>query len=194
MAMGSLMTTPSWRDKPEWVALIRRPGLAALGPGPRAGVWTPSEIQELVARHLPRRDVSDAIHALALLWNDRHDEAHSIVQNMEQDADGSLVHAILHRREPDYGNAAYWFRRVGEHPSFRRLAALAGPLLSRGLAEELLPGGRWSALGFCGACERVVRVSGKAEANAGLLPQIQSLETEAVFDDFWSRAGAAKPE
>ena len=29
--------------------------------------------------------------------------------------EGEFWHAILHRQEPDPGNAAYWFRRVGQH-------------------------------------------------------------------------------
>lgn len=181
----------TWRDKPEWLALIRRPGLAALGPGPRSGVWAPADIERLVARDLPEGVVSDAVQALVLLWNDHHDPSHSIVQNMEQDADGSLVHAILHRREPDYSNAAYWFRRVGSHSCFLRLAELVAPLLTREQMQEFLPGGRWSSTAFCTACERVGRSEARDSNLGPLLLQFQGLETEAALDDFWARAVAA---
>jgi len=48
------------------------------------------------------------------------DESHEIVQNVHSH-EGSFWHAILHRQEPDSGNAAYWFRRVGAHKIFRDL-------------------------------------------------------------------------
>src|SRR5450432_255553 len=45
------------------------------------------------------------------------DEAHAVAQDLET-PEGSFWHGILHRREPDPANAAYWFRRVGQHPVF----------------------------------------------------------------------------
>ena len=59
-----------------------------------------------------------------LLWDFLHD-SHEISQTMEgrgipRTAD--YWHGIMHRREPDAGNAAYWFRRVGKHPAFESLA------------------------------------------------------------------------
>jgi hypothetical protein len=39
------------------------------------------------------------------------DESHEISQSLP-DEWGAYWHGIMHRREPDPGNAAYWFRRV----------------------------------------------------------------------------------
>lgn len=43
------------------------------------------------------------------------DRSHSISQD-DSSAEGSFWHGIMHRREGDFGNAKYWFRRVGNHP------------------------------------------------------------------------------
>jgi hypothetical protein len=51
---------------------------------------------------------------LALWWDAKGDweRAHEIAQDVS-DADGAWVHAYLHRKERDLGNAAYWYRRAG---------------------------------------------------------------------------------
>lgn len=41
------------------------------------------------------------------------DAAHRIVQNFEGDAVADSIHAIIHRRNGDLSNSAYWWRRVG---------------------------------------------------------------------------------
>ncbi|MCE9527953.1 MAG: hypothetical protein K8R36_18080, partial [Planctomycetales bacterium] len=75
------------------------------------------------------------LSALWLLY-DFLDESHTISQEIET-ADGSYWHGIMHRREPDYGNARYWFRRVGQHPIFEPLAAEVREFVS--VAKEHLP-------------------------------------------------------
>lgn len=53
--------------------------------------------------------------ALTALWFDKKgdfDRAHSIAQEMPG-ADGSRIHAYLHRKEGDLSNARYWYRRAG---------------------------------------------------------------------------------
>jgi hypothetical protein len=52
--------------------------------------------------------------ALAALWHDGRgdwDAAHRVAQDID-DAAGAWVHAYLHRKEGDDGNAAYWYARA----------------------------------------------------------------------------------
>jgi hypothetical protein len=53
---------------------------------------------------------------LIALWHDGRgnwDAAHTVAQDIP-DPDGAWVHAYLHRKERDAGNAAYWYRRAGK--------------------------------------------------------------------------------
>ncbi len=84
-------------------------------------------------RPAPSGRVQDLLHALALLWHDRHDAAHELVQAREGDPDADLLHALLHRREGDYGNARYWFAAAGAHALYAA-AALAAPARALGVA------------------------------------------------------------
>ena len=51
---------------------------------------------------------------LTALWHDKRGDwtrAHELAQDVD-DGDGAWVHAYLHRKEGDSGNAAYWYRRA----------------------------------------------------------------------------------
>jgi hypothetical protein len=141
--------------------LLATPELPELGPGPRAGVQSEAAVNQLVDEFLQLTRLPSGkgrlLRALVLLWHDHLEAAHRIAQSIN-DADGAYVHAMMHRREPDYSNAGYWFRRVGRHPVFPELARRVGQLLPKeqqnGLAVQLLPRGEWDALGFITACER----------------------------------------
>ena len=53
--------------------------------------------------------------AVAALWHDARgdwDGAHACAQD-DHSKDGSWVHAYLHRKEGDPGNAGYWYARAG---------------------------------------------------------------------------------
>ena len=51
----------------------------------------------------------------ALWWDARGDweRAHSHAQD-DEGREGAWVHAYLHRKEGDRGNAGYWYRRAGK--------------------------------------------------------------------------------
>lgn len=57
----------------------------------------------------------DAVYAGLWLYIDELDRSHAISQGID-DATGAYWHGIMHRREGDFSNAKYWFRRVGAHP------------------------------------------------------------------------------
>lgn len=52
--------------------------------------------------------------ALAMWWEAKGnwDKAHSLAQDVPG-FDGAWVHAYLHRKEGDEGNAWYWYRQAG---------------------------------------------------------------------------------
>ena len=166
-----------------------------LGPGPRPGVKSPSQLESLLKTRLATAPTSaaarDLICALVLLWHDHLDAAHQLAQAVEN-ADGSLVHAIMHRREPDYWNSKYWWRRVGQHPCFPELARRVADLLKtrgdRELASKLIPDGEWDAAALVEACQAAAGLL-PADDRVNLLREIQRLETEVALEYFLGQKG-----
>ena len=70
------------------------------------------------------REAHDNVIAGLLQWNDDLHQSHDICQDIHSST-GSYWHGIMHRREPDYWNGKYWFRKVGGHPVFSELAEAA---------------------------------------------------------------------
>lgn len=74
---------------------------------------TLSEFRASLAAAAPPSALSAA---LAALWHDAKGDwntAHETAQEVD-DERGAWVHAYLHRKEGDQGNAAYWYRRAGQ--------------------------------------------------------------------------------
>ena len=59
------------------------------------------------------------------LYVDQLDASHKISQQID-DATGSFWHGIMHRREGDFSNSHYWFRRVGHHPAMAAIDVPGG--------------------------------------------------------------------
>lgn len=147
--------------------------LAPLGPGkPQPVLRSKLKAAESAFPSAADRDMVAACCAGLWLAFDFLDEAHAISQELNS-VEGSYWHALMHRREPDADNSAYWFRRVGAHPLFEALPAEAQAL---GLRLNAKP---WSPFAFIDLCEKY-RDSGKEEEMT--LRRLQHREWELLFD------------
>lgn len=96
---------------------------------------TIEEFRQTLAVSNPPEGISNPLRAM---WEDARgnwNAAHSIAQDID-DRTGSWIHAYLHRKEGDLGNAGYWYRRAGQPVAHDALdeewtrivsALLAGP-------------------------------------------------------------------
>ena len=148
-----------------------------LGPSKRPGTQSVTDLDRALGP-----STSPLARATVLLWHDHLDDAHHLVQDIDN-ADGSYLHAIMHRREPDYGNAKYWFRRVGQHPCFKPLADEARKILAgeTTLLGRLIPRGEWDAFAFVDACEQAAKAK-LTRDQSELLRQIQAVELRLLLE------------
>lgn len=133
-----------------------------------------------------QREMAEACLAGLWLYADDLDRSHRISQGLH-DREGSYWHGIMHRREGDYSNAKYWFRRVGGHPIHealggraRRLAGAAG-----GAPGFLQARASWDPAAFVDLCEDAC--AGRNGA-AELCRKIQQQEWHLLFDYCYRRA------
>ena len=120
------------------------------------------------------------------------DESHSISQEIH-DPTGSFWHAIMHRREPDYENSKYWFRRVGDHEIFPALCTAAKDVgaasakdtkLDRA-AQYLATQEHWDPFRFVDLVAAAALENG---SSADLCRQIQLREWQLLFDFCYRQA------
>lgn len=188
---------------------IQTDSLPSLGPNSRPGVKRRGELLELADAFCKANGIEENTRSLlqsaALLWHDDLDGSHEISQGI-QTVDGSFLHGIMHRREPDNSNAKYWFRRVGDHPSFPALAvavrdfAATNSPESQSLGESgkvsgefdfvssLIPNDRWDAFAFVDACHRAMKPANSPSAAEiqKSLQRIQELEFQTLLNHFLS--------
>jgi hypothetical protein len=162
-----------------------------LGPQRRKGVKTGNELSRALADFFNAEKAPESsqpmLRSAALLWHDDLDASHAISQDLHT-REGSWLHGIMHRREPDYGNAKYWFRRVAPHEAFPSLAERVTHLLhsdGSGLAGRLIADGEWAPFAFIDECERAE--AGSDAKLERLLRDIQALEFDALIEFIFRR-------
>jgi hypothetical protein len=73
---------------------------------------TLQEFSQSLSSSTPPAALDDLLQAL---WYDAKDDwnkAHDLVQDLNS-SESSWIHAYLHRKEGDLGNASYWYSRAG---------------------------------------------------------------------------------
>lgn len=112
------------------------------------------------------------------------DGAHRIFQDDPGDL-ASYWHGMMHRREADFDNARYWFRRAGRLPIFDRMHSAAANL-SPNMAKQ----SSWDAYLLTGMCEQAK--FGDSEAIPECL-RLQRVEFEQLLDYCWRQSFRAPP-
>lgn len=140
-----------------------RPCLTMPASGPTATRFRDGLVSLPLPTASPDSPDTVALRAGLLLLNDFFDESHSCSQSMEGQQNADYWHAILHRREPDYGNAKYWFRHVGRHAIFGELAPSVLTIFSRATGllvgqlerwqPRLITANGWEPFAFVDLCE-----------------------------------------
>lgn len=129
-----------------------------------------------------------AVKSGLLLWADALDASHTVAQDHEDHTTCSYWHAIMHRREPDFGNCKYWCRRVGAHPIHAELRNGALQILrgsARGDVVDYMTDVEveedWQPERLVDACELACQPGADAEF-VRCLEQIQVLEFALLLD------------
>ena len=130
--------------------------------------------RELSSR-IAAADLPPAVASALLLWNDDLDASHTLSQALP-DRLGSWLHGAMHRREGDYANSKYWFRKVGAPPGFALLAQRAAEVIPATGGRQALAiatlAEQWDPFAFVDLCAAAAR----GRAPLAVLEQLQATE------------------
>lgn len=151
---------------------------------PHEGARAPLEQMAGVGavKQATNREMDRAVQAGLWLWHDFLHKSHEISQGIDS-PEGAWWHGIMHRREGDFGNAKYWFRRVGQHALFDTLAAHANDVTRDEPADKqlfTLTRAGWDPSAYVDLCEAVH--DRPDDPNYGVAVAIQQAEWRTLFD------------
>lgn len=151
--------------------------------GPAAGADF-AAAREHVAKAVANPVVACHAGLVAGLWLyvDELDPAHTAAQDLDTPT-GAFWHAVVHRREGDFDNALYWYRKAARHPAMDRM--------------DLTGGGAGSGTGVAAYhAETFVRgvqnARGRGNNDDPALQSMQNKEWKALFGWCLTEAGTAE--
>jgi hypothetical protein len=174
--MDTSTFSPTVRD------LLSQDRLFDLGPGSpneqARGRLTGLAVEALFApQRVRHQDFAEACLSGLWLYHDFLAESHALSQDIAS-AEGSFWHGIMHRREPDYSNAAYWFKKVGRHPVFHTLGSVTQEIAAASQVKIAIPS-PWDPFWFIEFCEAGHM---RKEPGKDLARLIQKREWELLFE------------
>ena len=135
------------------------------------------------------RDASSAACCISAvwLWHDFLDQSHEISQQIHSSS-GSFWHAIMHRRECDFSNSKYWFRKVADHPVYEAMTTAAENLLAQQTQVsdvQLISDGSWDPYLFVDLCQQ----AGAGDSTLlSLCQELTRTEWQLLFDHCYQQA------
>jgi hypothetical protein len=76
-------------------------------------IMTLQEFKNSLNNASPAKELSDLLQAMWYDGKGDWEASHNIAQEIHS-KEGSWIHAYLHRKEGDSGNAAYWYTKAGK--------------------------------------------------------------------------------
>jgi hypothetical protein len=132
-----------------------------------------AKLQKSTAKALfPNSRAPEAALSGLYLYFSCLDQSHEISQSIHT-PEGAYWHGVMHRQEPDPGNASYWFRQVATHPVFSSLSKAAQDI---GLMDQP----SWDPIRFVEICESARRQPGSPLERMAL--ETQRAEWQLLFD------------
>ena len=135
-----------------------------------------------LSHRIEAADLPPAVASALLLWNDDLDASHTLSQGLP-DPFGCWLHGTMHRREGDFSNSKYWFRKVGTHAGFAPLSRRAATVLAQASGQPspalAALAERWDPFAFVDLC---AAATGENGATAALLESLQAAELELLTE------------
>jgi hypothetical protein len=148
--------------------------------------------EHVLSKPVARTDAGNAVLSGLWLWHDWLDESHRLSQEIHSST-GSFLHAIMHRREGDFGNSKYWYARCRGHAAHARAAKLAEPELARpeyARLAERFHRGSWDGYALVDLAEETHRRALEDPARQ-LGVALQRIEWAAIFDETLGEAATS---